>query len=120
MGVSRADRVKFLQSFDVSTISVKTAGDSTFGLRFHDFGQTAKPMGQFLTDTFTPLTTRANMALPPQWNGMTGIAQWQIKSGTTFLSGQVGPQLQFGSQYVGGANQMFVLQPWKYGTLLKP
>jgi hypothetical protein len=51
---------------------------------------------------------------------MTGMAQWQIKPGTTYISGKVGPQLQFGSQYIGGANQIFVLEPWKYGTLLKP
>jgi hypothetical protein len=120
MGVSRADRVTALQSFDIRTISVQTAGDANFGIRFHDFGQTARPMGQFLTDTFTPLTNRSTMALPVEWNGMTGISQWQIKPGTTMIKGQVGPQLQFGSQFTGGASQTFILEPWKYGTLLKP
>jgi Mur ligase middle domain len=28
--------------------------------------------------------------------------------------------LQFGAQFTGGANQTFILEPWKYGTLLKP
>jgi RHS repeat-associated protein len=120
MGVSRADRVTYLQSFDIRTITVQTAGDANFGIRFHDFGQTARPMGQFLTETFTPLTNRSTMALPVEWNGMTGISQWQIKPGTTMISGQVAPQLQFGAQFTGGANQTFILEPWKYGTLLKP
>jgi RHS repeat-associated protein len=120
LGAPRADRVQILQSFDVRTIAVEQAEKSTYGLRFHDFGNTANPMGQFLTDTFTPLTNPANLALPSQWNGMTGIAQWQIQPGTTIIRGQVAPQLQFGPQYIGGAPQIFVLQPWKYGTLVPP
>ena len=35
--------------------------------------------GQFLIDTFTPLTNRANLALPPQWDGMTGVSQCEGK-----------------------------------------
>ena len=120
MGVPRAQRVQILQSFDVSTLTVQTADDATFAIRFHDFGQTALPMGQFLTDTFTPLTNPGNLSLPPQWNGMTGISQWQITQGTTYLRGQVAPQLQLGSQYVGGADQIFVLKPWEYGSLVPP
>jgi hypothetical protein len=101
-------------------LSVETADDATYGIRFHNFGQTAQPMGQFLTDTFTPLSNRGNLALPPQWNGMTGVSQWQVTQGTTYLSAQVAPQLRFGSQYVGGANQIFVLKPWQYGSLVPP
>jgi YD repeat-containing protein len=56
MGVDRAQRVQILQSFDVSTMSVETAGDNLFGLRFHDFGATAKPLGSYLFETFTPQT----------------------------------------------------------------
>lgn len=116
MGVSRAKRVQILQSFDVGTLRVETAGKNLFGFRF--FGGNARPTGQFLTETFTPLTNRANLALPPQWNAMTGLQQFQIKPGTTVLRGRVGPQLGEGAQYVGGADQMFVLEPWKYGSLL--
>jgi hypothetical protein len=120
MNVSRADRVKTLRSFDIRTIKVKVADDATYGIRFHDFGKTARPEGQFLNDTFGPLTNRMNLALPPKWNDMTGIASWQINPGTTYLTGQIGPQFIFGTQYVGGAIQHFVLQPWKYGSLIKP
>ena len=84
---------------------------------FDDFGGDARPIGQFLTDTFGPTTNRVNLALPPKWNSMAGIKQWQIKPGTTIIKGKVRPQLSEGTQYVGGANQIFVLEPWKYGTL---
>ena len=115
MGVPRSKRVKVLQSFDIETIKMKQAGNNEFGLRF--YGGNAQPMGQFLMDTFSPLTNRSNLALPPKWNAMTGIKQWQIKPGTTMITGKVAPQLGFGEQYIGGANQIFVLEPWKYGSL---
>ena len=117
MGVDRATRTQILQSFDVSTLSVEKAGDNLFGLRFHDFGETARPLGSYLFETFTPQINRAGLALPYEWNGMTGIQQWQVVPGTTYLKGLAAPQLQFGPQYTGGAEQMFVLQPWKYGSL---
>ncbi len=37
-----------------------------------------------------------------------------VKAG---LKGLAAPQLQFGPQYTGGAEQMFVLKPCKYGSL---
>ncbi|MDX3905609.1 MAG: LysM peptidoglycan-binding domain-containing protein [Pigmentiphaga sp.] len=117
MNVDRATRVEVLQSFDVSTMSVKTAGDNLFGLRFHDFGENAKPLGSYLFETFTPQTNRSGLALPHEWNGMTGIQQWQVKPGTTYLRGIAAPQFDFGLQYTGGAQQMYILQPWKYGSL---
>lgn len=117
MGVERAQRVQILQSFDVSTLSVETAGENLFGLRFHDFGETANPMGSYLFETFTPQINRYGLALPYEWNGMTGISQWQVVPGTTYLRGLAAPQFGFGAQYTGGAEQMYILQPWKYGTL---
>lgn len=116
-GVDRATRVQILQSFERGTISVETAGDSLYGLRFHDSGERAHPMGQFLFETFTPQTNRGGLALPHEWNGMTDISQWQIAPGTTVLRGRTAPQLSYGSQYPGGAEQMFILEPWKYGSL---
>ncbi|MCZ8195914.1 MAG: hypothetical protein O9253_02465 [Aquidulcibacter sp.] len=116
-GVDRATRVQILQSFERGTISVEPAGDSLYGLRFHDFGEKARPMGQYVFETFTSQTNRAGLALPPEWNGMTGIKQWQIAPGTTVLRGLTAPQLSYGNQYLGGAEQMFVLEPWKYGSL---
>ena len=120
MGVPRAKRVTILQSFDIPTIKVRVADDATFGIRFHDFGKTAKPVGQFLNDTFSSLTNRKTLALPWEWNDMSGVVSWQIKPGTTYLTGKIGAQFSYGPQYVGGAVQHFVLEPWKYGTLLKP
>ena len=120
MSVPRAKRVTILQSFDILTIKVRVADDATFGIRFHDFGKTAKPSGQFLNDTFSSLTNRETLALPWVWNEMSGVVSWKIKPGTTYLTGKIGAQLSYGPQYVGGAVQHFVLEPWKYGTLLKP
>lgn len=75
-------------------------------------------MGQCLFETFTPLTNRANLALPPVWNKMEGIKQWKIKEGTTMIIGKSAPQLEQGAQYVGSTEQIFVLKPWKFGSLL--
>jgi hypothetical protein len=115
MGVSRAKRAEILQSFEGGTISTEAAGENLYGLRF--YGGNAKASGQYLFDTFTPQTSRANLALPPNWNAMTGLQQFQIKPGTTVISGRAAAQLGEGAQYVGGARQMFVLEPWKYGSL---
>lgn len=117
MGVNRAQRKQILESFETPTLSVETAGENLYGLRFHDFGKKATPEGQYLFETFTPQTNRAGLALPPEWNGMTGMKQWQITPGTTVIRGRAGPQFEYGAQYGGGAEQMFVLQPWKYGSL---
>ena len=89
MGVPRSKRVEVLQSFDIETIKMKQAGNNEFGLRF--YGGNAQPMGQFLMDTFSPLTNRSNLALPPKWNAMTGIKQWHIKLGTTMITGKIAP-----------------------------
>lgn len=109
--------MKFIQSFEVGTIRVEKAICNQFGTRFFD-SEYARPMGQYLFETFTPQTSRANLALPPVWNKIEGIKQWKIKEGTTMIIGKVAPQLEQGDQYVGGAEQIFVLEPWKYGSLL--
>ena len=115
MGVSRAKRKEILESFEIGTIKVQKAGVNEYGIRF--FGGNAQPMGQFLSDTFGTMTNRANLALPPKWNSITGIKQWKIKPETTMIKGKVTPQLNEGPQYIGGANQIFILEPWKYGSL---
>ena len=106
-----------MESFKVESIAVGKAGDNLFGLRFHDNGVTARAQGQYLFETFTPQINRNGLALPPDFNGMTGLKQWQITPGTTVIRGTVAPQLKYGAQYTGGAEQMFVLQPWKYNSL---
>lgn len=55
------------------------AGDNTFGLRFHNNGMKAYSQGSDLFETFGPQTNLNNLALPPVWNRMTGIKQWQVK-----------------------------------------
>jgi len=116
MGVNKGDRKKIIRSFDLSTISVQKAGDNLYGLRFYDSAG-ARPMGQYLFETFTLQTNRAGLALPPNWNGMTGIKQWQITPGTTIIRGRAAPQFAEGSRYIGGSDQIFVLEPWRYGGL---
>ena len=53
---------------------------------------------------------------------MTGIKQWQIEPGTVILKEITDSQQLEGAQYIypGGAEQIFIYQPWKYKTLLEP
>ncbi|AKL98220.1 hypothetical protein [Endomicrobium proavitum] len=106
-GVSRNRRIEILNSFDIRTITVSKADNATYGLRFFD-NQNSLPVGHYLFDTFTPLTNRANLAVPPQWSLMSGVNQFQIKEGATIIKGKAGSQLQYGSQYVGGAEQWYI------------
>ncbi|WP_230545023.1 hypothetical protein, partial [Yersinia pseudotuberculosis] len=117
MGVPRSQRKQIIDSFELSGMSVQKASNDLHGLRFHDYGKTARAEGQYLFETFTPQINRNGLALPPDWNGMTGIKQWQITPNTTIIRGRAAPQFEYGSQYSGGADQIFVLQPWKYGSL---
>ena len=105
-GVPRQYRKQILESFDVRTIKLETAGENTYGLRF--YGGNASAEGRYLFETFSPLTNRANLALPYEWNSMTGIQQFQVKSGTTMITGAAAPQSSFGGQYTGGANQWYI------------
>lgn len=105
-GVPRVYRKRILESFDVETIKLQTAGESTYGLRFYGGGANAE--GRYLFETFSPLTNRQNLALPYEWNSMTGIQQFQIRNGTTMITGKVAAQEEFGSQYIGGAGQWYI------------
>lgn len=104
--VPREYRKQILESFEKGTIKVTTAGDNTYGMRFYNAGENAK--GRYLFETFTPTTNRSGLALPHEWNNMTGIQQFQVKNGTTMITGKVAPQLSFGSQYIGGGNQWYI------------
>lgn len=105
-GVPRQFRKQVLESFDVRTIKLEKAGEKTFGLRF--YGGNANAEGRYLFETFSPLTNRENLALPPEWNSMTGIQQFQVKNGTTIITGRAASQIDFGSQYIGGAKQWYI------------
>lgn len=107
-GVPRDFRKQHLESFDVRTIKMENATDSTYGLRFHDGGINASEKGRYLFETFTPQTNRNNLALPPEWNGMTGINQFQVRKVTPMITGNAAPQPKMGSQYVGGAKQWYI------------
>lgn len=102
-GVPRVYRKQILESFNVETIKLQTTGDSTYGLRF--YGGNANTEGRYLFETFSPLTNRQNLALPYEWNRMTGIQQFQARSGTIMIIGKTATQKSFGSQYIGGTNQ---------------
>lgn len=102
-GVSRADRVTILQSFQVETITLRTADNATFGLRFFD-NANAFARGRFLFPTFTSNTSRNGLALPYSWNNMTNFTQWQIPSGSTYIFGRAGAQ----GSLRGGSYQMVV------------
>ena len=80
-----------------------------------------KPNGQFLFKTFSSYTNRESLALPPSWNQMTGIKQWQLKPETIIFKGTAAPQRlkDAGYTYSGGAPQIFIYKPWNYKTLLE-
>lgn len=103
-GVPRPIRKQVLQSFEVETISLRTADNTTFGLRFYD-NINAKPEGRYLFPTFTNYTNRTGLALTPRFNQMSGIAQFQVKPGSTYIYGRAGSQ---GGTYKGGSFQLVV------------
>ncbi|MBU4405659.1 MAG: Ig-like domain-containing protein [Candidatus Aminicenantes bacterium] len=105
---SRTKAGEVFRSFERDTIKIERAGPNKFGLRFHDYGKTASPKGGYLFETFTQETNRANMAIPYEWNGMTGIKQWQVKEGSFIITGRAASQFKYGSQYVGGARQWYI------------
>lgn len=111
-GVSRAQRVEWLQSFNAETVGIRVAGNSEYGLRYFD-NIKAFPQGRFLFATFP--ASRQSMALVPKWNQMSRLTQWQIRPGTTIIEGQAASQ---GIGLEGGQLQKFILNPWN--DLLAP
>ncbi|MGG5342499.1 hypothetical protein [Enterococcus sp. AZ192] len=104
--VPREFRKQVLDSFKPGTITLETAGPDTYGLRFYGGG--AQPKGRYLFETFTDAINRENLALPANWNSMEGIAQFQVKEGTQFIAGTVGPQFEEGARFIGGAKQWYI------------
>ena len=94
LGVNRQYRKQILQSFDAETISLITANNSTYGLRFYGGG--AAVNGKYLFPTFSDHINRAGLALRPEWNSMTNISQFKIPSGTQYIYGRAASQ---GSYY---------------------
>lgn len=104
--VPRKYRKQILQSFDIHTIKIKIADDHTYGIRF--YGGNSNLKGKYLFETFSQLTNRNNLALPYEWNDMTGIQQFKVREGTIIIVGRVAPQLSFSASYIGGAYQWFI------------
>ena len=127
MGLNPKKIDKIVDSFAPQTLQVEIAGSKDYGIRFFDIDyktriNPASPNGQYLFETFTSNINREGLALPPSWNQMTGIKQWQIEPGTIMLKGIADSQQLQGTQYIypGGAEQIFIYQPWNYKTLLEP
>ena len=127
MGLNPKKIDKIVDSFAPQTLQVEIAGSKDYGIRFYDIDyktriNPASPNGQYLFETFTSNINREGLALPPSWNQMTGIKQWQIEPGTIMLKGIADSQQLQGTQYIypGGAEQIFIYQPWNYKTLLEP
>lgn len=99
-------RKQILESFEIRTIKMETASDSTYGIRF--YGGAAEEKGRYLFETFSSTTNRNNLALPYEFNTMTGLQQFKVENGTQMITGIAAPQFQYGSQYVGGAHQWYI------------
>ena len=115
MGLESKEIDKVLDSFSPQTLQVEIAGSKDYEIRFFDIDyktriNPAYPNGQYLFETFTSNTNREGLALPPSWNQMTGIKQWQIEPGTIMLKGIADSQQLQGTQYIypGGAEQIFI------------
>ena len=127
MGLESKEIDRVLNSFAPQTLQVEIAGSKNYGIRFYDVNYEInpglpKPNGQYLFKTFTSNINRDGLALPSSWNQMTGIKQWQIEPGTIILKGIANSQELDEAHYIypGGAEQIFIYQPWKYKTLLEP
>jgi RHS repeat-associated protein len=101
MGVSRNDRVQILQSFEEGTLSVRQAGSSEFGLRYHS--DPSRAGGGYLFETFP--ASRESLAIKPDWNDMTGFRQYQVRPGATIIEGRASPQ---GPYLPGGQVQKYI------------
>ena len=105
MGVSRADRVRYLQSFEPQNMVLRQAGQSEFGLRY--FSDPARAGGQYLFETFP--ASRSSLAIKPEWSTMSGFRQFQIRPGATILEGRAAAQ---GANLPGSQIQKFILD-WR-------
>ena len=101
-GVPRSARKQILESFDVETIRVRTAGTEEYGVRYYD-RVSAMEKGRYLFETFP--ASRDSLAVMPEWNSMAYFKQWQIRPGTTVIEGRAASQ----GQLHGGQIQKFIL-----------
>jgi RHS repeat-associated protein len=106
-GLAEYKRREIIDSFVEGTIERQLADEGSYGLRF--YGGRAQPEGGFLFPTFDNLTNRYNLALPNEWNYMTGIRQWQITPGKYYYQGITAPQFRYGPYYIGGSRQIYTL-----------
>ena len=104
-GVPRRFRKQILESFDIETIRVRSAGPNEFGIRYFD-DVNASADGRYLFETFP--ASREALALKMDWNWATKVKQWQITPGTTLLEGNAAAQ---GLGYPGGIVQKYILDP---------
>ncbi|MGL6159782.1 RHS repeat-associated core domain-containing protein [Microbulbifer sp.] len=104
-GVPRVYRKQIIDSFEIETINPRQAGTSEYGTRYFD-SENAKPDGRYLFETFP--ADRQSLALPPDWNQMEGLKQWQIRPGATIIEGRAAAQ---GPNYPGGQIQKYILNP---------
>jgi hypothetical protein len=105
MGVSRADRVRILQTFEVNAMKVRTAVQSDFGLRY--FSDSNRAGGSYLFEAFP--ASRGSLAIKPEWSTMYGFRQFQVRPGATILEGPAASQ---GAFLPGGQTQKFILD-WR-------
>jgi hypothetical protein len=80
-------------------------------------GENGKPLGQFFSRDapISEIQTRIDQAVLPKWPGggaspLDRVYGVNIPSGTTVYVGEIGNQSGF---YVGGTQQIVVLEPWK-------
>jgi len=110
-GVPRKYRKNILDSFDIETIKVRRATDSEFGLRYYD-GINANAKGRYIFETFP--ASRESLAIKPEWNQMTGIAQYKVNPGSVIIEGKASAQ---GPGLPGGQTQKYIND---LGDLLTP
>lgn len=109
-GVPLHDRNQIIKSFDLETFRIERVSAPRTEYRvFDDFS--ARLEGRYVSsDFFGSQTDRiVNFALPN--NAATRLGQVTIPEGSLVFTGRVAPQFNFGSGFVGGANQTFLMEP---------
>jgi len=110
-GVSRAQRVRILQSGEAAETVVRLAGSNEYGIRF--FGGVAGEGGSSLFETFP--ASRGSLAIRQAWSTMIGFRQWQIRPGATIIESRIASQ---GPYLPGGGIQKYVVKWWE--NLIQP
>lgn len=76
---------------------------------FRNYGGNAQPVGRYLSNgPISKSIDRVGLALPNQFNSMSGVAEITMPKGTKMIKGTVGSQAkEYGFPFYGGRTQYY-------------